>query len=48
MSAKELKDLVDYHRKQMELNRGKAERATERASFHERTLVALLSKGVAA
>lgn len=41
MSNHELNALLAYHRKQAELNRGKAERANERARFHEETIKAL-------
>lgn len=41
MSNHELNELLAYHRKQAELNRGKAVRANERAAFHEATIRAL-------
>lgn len=44
MSKNEIDELVAYHTRQAELNRGKAERANERATFHERTIVALLAE----
>ena len=43
MSKREIDEMVAYHKRQAELNRGKAERANERACFHERTVVALLA-----
>lgn len=42
MSTEKINELVAYHRKQAELNHGKAECALARAQFHEETIKALL------